>query len=309
MALTSEPWAFAAEIQCTFSNEYCWIQSFSAVTQPNEAITIAGKPSNYVNTNIMQLARQAPDIMRYFPTNFFKVFPNTVWVSLYNVGLTNLVPNAFGTCAQVGLVTLDSNNFPLLPSGFAQQCSQMTKFAGYRNNIQTLDPNALLGLGNLEELYLSDNNITCIPNGFFQYTPKMRIVNFRRNRLIAIDRFIFQNLPNLQEVDFQGNSLTYITSLIIPIPVTGFKMDLTQNKIYAIHPTFFSQFFMDPTKSPRFLIFGIPCLVDYYTCGEINRSYFLNCHNTLLQRCYSNFMTGVAVASSYSVSPPCGARL
>jgi len=298
----------AAEITCQWNVEICTISSMTPVNQPNETITIAGKPANYINTatKYPSLFMMRQVYLSYVPTRMFYIFPNIIdFVMVSSSPTTTLVTDAFVSCTSLVKLYIQHANVSNIPAGFAQSCINMKKLMLYSNEIQTIDKNAFKGLMNLMELYLNDNKISCLPPAVFQTIPNIQFIILMNNRISAIDSTLFRNLPKLHTIKIENNLISYLPTLDLTGSATqseNFQITLHANPIYAIKPDFCNVFNSLPASlSASIGVSVIKCLpsthttiIDKFNCQSAMASY--------LQKCYSNWTLSMSV-SVVCVSP------
>jgi len=282
--------ANSAQITCQFVEKICNVVSITAITQPNEVITISGMPSNYVNNTVQTIYFNSVNLA-YFPTGIFKLFPNMAEVGM-NGYTSNLTPNSFSNCPNLFSIYIISGNIPSVPAGFAQTCSKVVKVYLMQNNIARVDRKAFIGLKNLVFLDLSYNKITCLPYDLFQNTPSLMSIWFSNNKITKLDVRLFKNLPNLGEANFRSNMITALpyfnltTTGTSPM-VKGFNFFFDNNQISSINPNICNIFAsrashtMDSVYiSNNPCVTNYPSIIDKYNCQQMAG---------LLRNCYSNW--------------------
>ena len=291
----------AAEITCEWNGELCTISSMTPVTQPNEAITIAGKPFNYINTatndiSFYKLGFIQPGL-NYFPTRAFYTFPflNSFIISSSSPK-TTLETNAVVNCNYLTALGFINMNISNVPEGFAQACTNLNNLLFYNAGIDTIHKNAFKGLTNLGILLLQNNRITCLPPDLFQLIPNVELVDLQNNRISAIDSGLFRNLPKVRYINMNNNSISVLPTLDFTSSCRAhqfqpFPIVLTANPIYAIKPDFCNTFNarVDDVYEQIFYVSGIKCLSGDPTTALIKKS---NCQSSMaipLQKCYANW--------------------
>lgn len=312
--------ADSAEIVCEWSGDICGVSSMTPVTQPNEAITIAGKPANYLNVATYEFSTffKSGFNFNYFPTRILYIFPylNRIKMSSSSAK-TTLETNSIVNCEFLADLIISNINISNIPEGFAQACINLYNLQFFNAGIETIHKNAFKGLTNLEILMISKNKITCLPLDLFQLTPNLELIALENNKISAIDSGLFRSLPKVRLIDLSYNLINYLPTLNFPrsciqYPIFGFL--LTGNPIYAIKPDFCNTFNTRPDvafdfhtayppRSNASIVAQISCLSSNETPAGIRKS---NCQGAMaipLQKCYSNWTS--SMNSPVTCEPPC----
>ncbi|KAL7049569.1 hypothetical protein ACKWTF_003768 [Chironomus riparius] len=288
--------ADSAEIGCEWFGESCSPTSISPITQPNEAITVIGKPSNYVNTatRYLHLDHLNPSLS-YIPTRLFTIFQGvTTFTTKSSSSKLTLVTNAFANCNSLNKLSIYGAKISNVPEGFAQTCSNIITLLITNSGIETVDKNAFKGLTNLVELNMSYNQISCLPPELFMTVPNIKLIYFYGNRISALDSSLFRNLPKLIAINFMENSLTFLPSLDLTGTAQYERLiiSVSDNPIRAFKPDVCNFFDSRPANFDDILVvININCF-KYNTAKEpvIQRS---NCRTALitkdLKNCYANW--------------------
>jgi len=297
-----------AEITCQWTGETCTILSITRVTQPNEAITVAGKPANYVNTARMEISLyKIRPYLDYIPAGAFYTFQHASSFGMSSSSpKTTLLTNSFVNCNSLDFLSIQDANIVNIPEGFAQACTNIKTLMLINAGIDTIDKNAFKGLTNLESLYMKNNRLTCLPPDLFQSIPNVKFMDLQSNKIKAIDSRLFRNLPALHGIEMRLNLISYLPTLDFTGSATNgnFGFCLSGNPIYAISPDF-CNLFSQRTVFPEdmFDIPNIKCLVNEPGTVIIKKS---NCQNSMaipLQKCYSNWTS--SMNAPVTCGPPC----
>lgn len=155
-----------------------------------------------------------------------KKFPKLQVLSLINVNISKIQPNAFLDVPKLRVLSLSVNNLTEIENG----CF---------NNIPRL-----------EILYLSGNNIHTIGNTAFQNFHHLKKVHLDRNQLTRLEANIFSGSPNLHLLDLRFNLLTIVDKNNFPHLQPTFKGPITflleSNQIDDVDPSTFE--FNNPVK-------------------------------------------------------------
>lgn len=87
-------------IECNWNGETCLsVLSMTPVTQPNDVVTISGRPTGYINTatTIVGFNNLA---MNYIPPSLFSVFTKLSDINIMKCSTTNLVTDNQGSDTQ-----------------------------------------------------------------------------------------------------------------------------------------------------------------------------------------------------------------
>jgi len=264
------------------------------VNQPNETITIAGKPANYINTGTSDLNFYKPKpYLNYIPTGAFYRFSYVLYFSMSSSSpKTTLVTNSFVNCNYLNIIAIIDANIVNIPEGFAQTCNRVTSLRLLNAGIETIDKNAFKGLINLEVIQMTNNKVSCLPPDLFQTIPNIQFFHLMLNKITTIDSNLFRNLPKLTTINLSGNSIAYLPVLNLTgsALTKNFTIFVPENPIVAIKPDFCTIFdsrtsFMDYIDVPHVKCF----LVNNAQTQGISR---FNCRTTMapqLQNCYSNW--------------------
>lgn len=212
------------------------------VDQQDEFFTITGKHlSQLRNEDVTSLYINQPNVLKFFPTNLFKVFNNLHKILLYDVKLTTWITDAITDCVSLETINIQTNNFRKLARGFAESCSNVKVLILTDNGIDTIGEHDFEGLTNLEELYLDMNSITSLDASMFTYTPKLKIFEVGRNNISSLDKNTFSSLSRLESIDLSLNRIQFLPDLVFGNEQVYNGINLVYNKIEAIDPSFFNQ--------------------------------------------------------------------
>ncbi|KAL7049570.1 hypothetical protein ACKWTF_003769 [Chironomus riparius] len=288
----------SADLTCEWNGETCTISSITPVTQPNEAITIAGKLANYINSATIDLNFYKPGLnLNYFPTKVLYTFPfvNTFVMSSASPK-TILETNSIVNCNFMNILLFVVMNISNIPEGFAQACTNINNLQFYSAGIDTIHKNAFKGLVNVTTLLIQKNRITCLPPDLFQTIPNVELVDLQHNRISAIDSGLFRNLPKVRYINLNNNSISVLptldfTSSCKAHPFSAFAIILSANPIYAIKPDFCNTFNarLNEVYEQIFYVPDTKCLTGDSTTAIIKKS---NCQSSMaipLQKCYANW--------------------
>ncbi|KAL7049571.1 hypothetical protein ACKWTF_003770 [Chironomus riparius] len=303
--------ADSAEITCEWDGEVCILSRISPVTQPNEAITIAGKPTNYINTAPNYFSFYMTRFnMNYIPTKLFMVFPKIIgFVMASSSPKTTLETNSIVNCDYLTALSFIGINILNVPEGFAQTCSKIVKLQFNMAGIDSIDKNAFKGLISVENLLMLYNRINCFPPDLFQTVPNLKTLELRNNRIFAIDSGLFRNLPQLNMIDMKFNSISYLPTLDFTGTAQSqfFSFLISENPIYAIKPDFCNTFNSRSAFEDIFDVQYVRCLSGDPTTVTITKS---NCQGSMaipLQKCYSNWTS--TMSTSVTCAPACSQSL
>ena len=280
-----------AVLECTWSGETCGLATGTIISQPDEVITISGKPTNYINTVTTIIGFDERFITKYIPANIFTIFTNLKWLQMSNCGITNLAANFSKSCPFLETLTIDEGALKDVPEGFLQTCSNLITISIRHHQITTVDKNAFRGLSKLQNIEMTRNKIKCLHPDLFQHTPMLLRVFFPYNKITAIDRNLLRNLKSIAFFDVKYNSLTYLPVLNLTTP-GSFSMAFYAygNPINAIDPNFCSIFANRIYYFwVNFYIKNIPCLPQDSLVFKIDKP---SCPTSasILQNCYANWV-------------------
>jgi len=299
-----------AEITCEWNGEVCTLSSITPVTQPNETITVAGKPANYINTATSnpKLYMKRP-YLSYVPTRMFYIFPNITEFAITSCSpKTTLMRDSFVNCASLLQLNFNFANISNIPEGFAQSCTNIKRLVFSYIGLETIDKNAFKGMINLEALYIFYTKLSCLPPDLFQTTPNIQQIIITNNKVSAIDSSSFRNLPKLKFIQMEDNLISYLPTFNLTgtsILYGPFESRFYGNPIYAIKPDFCNIFNSRPAQPVGYVdyfdITEIKCLQSTNQRVAIEKS---NCQTmaSRLQNCYSNWTLSMSV--SVTCAPP-----
>lgn len=297
----------SAEITCEWQGDYCNLASITPVTQPNEVITIIGKPTTYVYTSEYYINWYMIRInMKYIPTRIFYTFPKiTGFVMGSSSPRTILETNSFVNCDYLTTLTFNSMRILSVPEGFAQSCTKITNLQFNGAGVDTIHKNAFKGLVNIETLYILYSRVSCLPPDLFQTVPNVKTLDLRSNRIGAVDSGLFRNLPKLISVDLRDNFINYLPTLSFAGSALyqNFAFYISGNPIYAIKPDFCTTFNSRPVfpLEDTIDISQFLCLSGDTASVVLKKS---NCQNLMtLQKCYSNWT--LSMSAPVNCDAPC----
>jgi hypothetical protein len=271
--------AYSAQLTWQQGVATCNVVGATPITQPNEAITLSGQPSNYINYGIEKININGV-YLAYFPTGVFKIFPNLIAVTMNNCYSTTLVQNAFANCKNLVSIQITNGNIPDIPAGIAQTCFKVLGMYLAQNNIVTVDKNAFIGLNDLKYLDMRNNKITCLSNDMFQNTPFLESINFDNNKITALSQGLFRYLLHLRIVEFKSNMITTLPYLEIVATGTtyGFAFYFDSNQITSIDPIL-CKIITSRNRMDNIYFFNNPCVksgvyfINRDNCQPIASSY------------------------------------
>lgn len=304
-------------IDCQWNGEVCdSIISITPVTQPNEAVTISGKPANYISTATSSFAL-SERVFNYIPSGIFTVFPNLIGFAINNCQTTTLAAKINWNCAQLQNFFISNGIILNIPAGFLQTCVQLTVLHLSGNRIETIDKNAFKGLTGMTTLELSNNNLTCLHADLFQNLPNLRSIYLNNNKIKIINSGTFRNLSSMIYVNFAYNLLQYLPTFDLNGTSTQAYSYITfySNPINAISPDFTSIY---PKRSSlpsvQFSIADIPCLnypmnngyyvIDPYNYKDVGRD-IQKCHQNWTSSMTDNVLCGQGSVPATTAAPSC----
>ncbi|KAL7041781.1 hypothetical protein ACKWTF_000887 [Chironomus riparius] len=300
----------SAVLECYWDPDMtnCMPYNITPLAQPNEVITINGKPSNFISPNTTS-AWFYNQVFNYIPSGLLLILPNIISLSLENCEITTLITDSIPNCGILDLFQIRGGTFTNIPAGFLQSCKKLTMLALREGNITTVDEDAFRGLTNLTMLDLMFNKISCLPPGLFQHTPFLMSLTFWNNFITSIDSNLFANLPNLMSAYFGSNLITYIPMLNLTGSNSSWlSIGFDSNPIYAISPNFCSIFGARTVDSMHIYVSNISCTQSGSNSYSISPSVFSsNCQNysTEFQNCYANWTSSMVNAPvPCAVQPP-----
>ncbi|KAL7041778.1 hypothetical protein ACKWTF_000884 [Chironomus riparius] len=231
----------SAQITCRMLGVSCTVINPAIVTQPNEVITVSGKPLDYVNS-VLQLVKFENAInVAYVPTGVCKVFPKLSGLSINNTYSIKLFKDSFANCPHLTYIQIINGNYPLIPEGFAQSNSKLVYLAIEQTNTIKIDKGVFIGLNNLQYLDIIHNEIQCLPHDLFQNTPNLIKIDLSNNQITAIDQNLFKNLEFLYSVNLRFNMIKTLPSLVLPQTsmsalTNGLIFYFEMNQITSISP-------------------------------------------------------------------------
>lgn len=255
---------------------------------------------DYTDAQTTTISLEPNSKIDYFPTNFFKIFPNLQTLVVNGNDIKNFVTNTFNYCNKLNTVIVTSYKFTFLPAAFAQNCKNLESLTFHVGELTTLDPNALKGLSSLRFFLAVFSKISCLPSNFFIHTPNIEQIALSRNKLISLDPITFRNLPKIFSLDFEQNDITIFPNF--DLSNTGTMS--TSNRLYinfnlnsfkAINPNFITTIFNARQSSLTFIYFSAdPSSVNFlHTCLPKSTVYFekgnFTAANTTLKNCYNNW--------------------
>ncbi|XP_070503096.1 insulin-like growth factor-binding protein complex acid labile subunit [Chironomus tepperi] len=297
--------ANSAELTCNIdkTSGACYFVSITEVSQHNEAITVAGQASNYVNSATSMISFMDGFLIRYIPTKVFSIFPNIENFVLYNNSLTYMVTDSFANCASLKMIYIANTNVKNLPAGVAQTCTNINSFGMMDGSLETIDPDAFRGLSNLQMLNLGRNKIACLPGTLLQPTPNVMSISLENNMITGLDSMIIKGLKALDYFNLMNNQIQYLA----PLDLTdsgiyhGLNIGLGNNIINAISPNFLAFFSSRPTNiTDQIMLYGLACLTEQTVTSVMNTNYQSVGPN--LQPCYNNWQPSMATPPSCSQS-------
>ncbi|XP_070504369.1 uncharacterized protein [Chironomus tepperi] len=229
-------------VDCDWNGEICnRFVSITPVVQPNDVVSVSGKPAGYINTATTILGI-SDFVLNYIPPSLFTVFPKLSDFFIQKCSMTNLITDNFVNCADLQSLALEGGNFAIIPAGFAQTCTKILNLRMANNNILSFDVNAFQGLTGVRDLDLTYNNITCIPADLFQPLISVVTIHLEYNKITAIDSSTFRNLPKLMHANLKFNLLSYLPTLDVNGSSTQYPFThcFENNPIYAVSPDFIS---------------------------------------------------------------------
>ncbi|CAG9800100.1 unnamed protein product [Chironomus riparius] len=283
----------AAQITCQFSGTNCNVVSTTAITRPNEVITVSGMPLNYVNTAVNSVIFK--DLRStYVPNGICKIFPNLGAISFNGCSITNLLKDSFLGCPNLVTIYMAGPNVPIIPAGFTQSNLKLINFVVMYADTIKVERNALIGLTNLQQLIMSNNKITCLPYDIFQSKPNLVSIDFSNNKIAALDQKLFNNLPTLMTANFKYNLIATLPNFELlntgsSYLVTTLQMDFDYNQIRSINPNICTIIATRLTNRKMTIINigGSPCTLYNNDISQINPS---ACNEKrVLKVCYSNW--------------------
>ncbi|CAG9797832.1 unnamed protein product [Chironomus riparius] len=301
----------SAIVECNWSTwspdvTYCMPYNITPLSQPNEAITINGKPSNYIDPNVTALWF-SDQVFNYMPSGLFILFPSLSLVNFERCKITSLTTDSIPSCGMLNSFGIRGETFPHIPAGLFQSCKSITFLNMANNNITTLDVDAFRGLTNITMLDLSYNKIACVPPGLFQHNPILSSIYLYQNLISAIDSNLFANLPNLNGIMLGNNLISFIPKMnLTGSNSTWLSIGFDSNPIYAITPDFCSIFEVRPENHIYIYIFNTSCNPSdpNNMMSSISSSTCQN-YTAQLQNCYANWTSSMANAPvSCAVLPP-----
>jgi hypothetical protein len=153
-----------------------------------------------------------------------------------------MTTDAFQNCLKLDQIYVMGNNFPDLPSGFAQSCSAVKSLRLENNHIKTVKKDALRGLSSLEEIYLNGNEITTIDVLTFTHTPNLLIIFLGQNVLTSIHPDLFAtNSPGY--LNFEMNQIQSLPALRMKSFNKMYAFSFDQNQINSIDRKFMTDYF------------------------------------------------------------------
>lgn len=302
----------SAVMQCQWNGEVCQkVLSITPVTQPNEIVTVSGKPTGYVNTLTTGIDF-SNFYLKYVPTNVFSTFPAFQWLQIYNCSTTSLLTDSFTNCASLVSLAVLYGNIPYVSEGFAQTCGNIERIYLANNNIEVIDKNAFRGLVKLNMVDMKSNKITCVPSDLFQPAPLMQNIFLEKNKIAGIDRNLFRNLKSLLNVYLDDNLIKYLPKLnLAQGNLNPMGISFYRNPIVAINPDFCSTFtnrslnYVDNINIKMNTDPGnIPCLPVGSTLSQISRFNCISSAN-VLQSCYANYLPSMPDTIACELNPIC----
>ncbi|KAL7049573.1 hypothetical protein ACKWTF_003772 [Chironomus riparius] len=300
----------SAELVCQWNGDECNSPAITQVTQQNEAITVSGKPSNYVNTGTKQLNfyKTKPNI-NYIPTRLFSVFPYLLYFATgSSSSRLTLVTNAFTNCNSLNVLCIQDAKVVNVPEGFAQTCTKLIGVQLINAGVETLDKNAFKGLVNLREINMRHNKISCLPPELFRTVPNIGSLFMENNTVNALDKNLFRNLPRMGYINLSNNKIKYVPLLDFTGTALSIQLFifLERNPVHAIKPDI-CDFLDSRPESLRdgYAVYLLDCfLVNSAQTQSISRS---NCRTSMannIQNCYANWTSAMDAPVKCGTSCP-----
>jgi Leucine-rich repeat (LRR) protein len=162
--------AFGAVFKCKYTyndNLYsCNLeQATISITEENQPITVTGThQSSWLTNEFVNLLRFInPHVLNFVPSKVFETFKKLKRFEMIAVELTHMTTNAFTNCLDLETLSVVQNNFPVLPTSFAEACVNLRTLTLSHNNIETIEKDAFKGLGSLFQMDLMMNKIASLP--------------------------------------------------------------------------------------------------------------------------------------------------
>jgi Leucine-rich repeat (LRR) protein len=279
----------SAVLECDYTVGFCVPYNITPVTQPNEVITINGKPSDYVSTAETNFIIRN-QVINYIPSGLLTLFPNLGTLNVENCGTTTLTTDAIPKCGILWSFVLRGGTFTNIPAGVLQSCENLTDLWIVESSATTIDVDALRGLVKLSSIYILSNKISCLPVGLFQHTPKIGKLRFMNNTITAIDSNFFANVPSLRNIDFKLNLITYLPVFNLTGTTQISLIDFQSNPINALGPNFCSIF---GTSALTININNISCIPSSSQISLVASSVCQN-YALELKNCESNWVPAMS---------------
>lgn len=293
--------AYSADLTCNIDSGSgaCYIVNMTEISQHNEAITVVGQPSNYINTATSMVNFMDGFVIRYIPTKIFSIFPNIENFVLYNSSLTFMVTDSFANCASLKMIYMGRTNVKNLPAGVAQTCTNLNSFGMMDGIIETIDADAFRGLNNLNMINLRNNKISCIPATLFQPAPFVGSIDLDMNMITGLDSTIIKGLKGLNYFNLFNNQIQNLPQFDLTDTgiFHGVTLGFHNNPINAVNPNILAFFASRPTNITDSIFISAPCIQDKSFQGSIETSSYTTA-GTFLQTCYNNWQPSMATPPS-----------
>lgn len=199
--------------------------------------------SGFIDDDVTYLRFNSPLTFNYVPTKVFETFSNIQIFGLHSVNLTSLSSKAFKNCFKLNSLHIDGNeNFAILTSSFAEECSNIKNIYMSNNGLKTIESDAFKGLENLNYLVLSKNQLTNFPSTIFTHTPNLEFLFLDHNQIVNFHADLFYPMKKLQLLSATFNLIELISLDIFQNKPLLNQIFLDNNHIDVIEPEFFDEF-------------------------------------------------------------------
>jgi Leucine-rich repeat (LRR) protein len=294
---------YGTEIPCVFGPpyavNYCTLFTDGSVaihiTLENEAITVTGNPPNGFDS-INYAPFHSPFKLNFIPTRMFETMKNLKEFQAVGVELTTLTSNAFTNCLMMEKIYMDYNNFPEIPSGFAQSCSALRYLQLEYCHVKAVDKDAFKGLTNLEEIMLNVNEIAVLDPQTFIHTPNLKWIYFNNNVLTAIHPDLFATLSP-QYVSFERNQIQSLPAIHFSTMSNLESISFHQNSIKKMDRRFF-QDYVNLQENFEIIFTFNDCINDAFKSPT--KPVLMN--DPSLQGCFDNWDNSFTTTTSTSIT-------